>query len=66
MVGKLNKLKHLFQVDGRIAKVDLKNTNVTEGFKHQLVKVTKFKSVFPTDGINFKILYLAMTDINKK
>ena len=41
-------------------------TNTIEGFNRQLRKVTKSKSVFPTDDSLFKILYLAMTDITKK
>ena len=30
------------------------------------MKVTKTKSVFPTDDSHFKMLYLAMKDITKK
>ena len=41
-------------------------TNAIEGFNHQLRKVTKAKSVFPTDDSLFKMLYLAMMDITKK
>ena len=41
-------------------------TNAIEGFNRQLRKVTKAKSVFPTDDSLFKMLYLAMTDITKK
>ena len=41
-------------------------TNTIEGFNRQLKKVTKSKSVFPTDDSLFKMLYLAMTDITKK
>lgn len=41
-------------------------TNAIEGFNRQLRKVTKSKSVFPTDDSLFKMLYLAMTDITKK
>lgn len=41
-------------------------TNTIEGFNRQLRKVTKSKSVFPTDGSLFKMLYLAMIDITKK
>lgn len=38
-------------------------TNAIEGFNRQLRKVTKSKSVFPTDDSLFKILYLAMMDL---
>ena len=41
-------------------------TNTIEGFNRQLRKVTKNKSVFPTDDSLLKILYLAMIDITKK
>ena len=41
-------------------------TNTIEGFNRQLRKVTKSKSVFPTDDSLLKILYLAMMDITKK
>ena len=41
-------------------------TNAIEGFNRQLRKVTKAKSVFPTDDSLFKMLYLAMVDITKK
>ena len=41
-------------------------TNAIEGFNRQLRKVTKAKSVFPTDDSLLKMLYLAMLDITKK
>lgn len=41
-------------------------TNAIEGFNRQLRKVTKSKSVFPSDDSLFKMLYLAMIDITKK
>ena len=41
-------------------------TNTIEGFNRQLRKVTKSKSVFPTDDSLRKMLYLAMMDITKK
>lgn len=41
-------------------------TNTIEEFNRQLKKVTKSKSVFPTDDSLFKMLYLAMKDITKK
>ena len=41
-------------------------TNAIEGFNWQLRKVTKSKSVFPTDDSLFKMLYLAMLDITKE
>ena len=41
-------------------------TNAIEGFNRQLRKVTKAKSVFPTDDSLLKTLYLAMMDITRK
>lgn len=41
-------------------------TNAIEGFNRQLRKVTKAKTIFPSDDSLLKILYLAMTDITKK
>ena len=41
-------------------------TNTIEGFNRQLRKVTKAKTVFPTDDSLLKMLYLAMVDITKK
>ena len=41
-------------------------TNAIENFNRQLRKVTKSKSVFPTDDALLKMLYLAMMDITKK
>ena len=41
-------------------------TNTIEGFNRQLRKVTKLKTVFPSDDSLLKMLYLAMMDITKK
>lgn len=41
-------------------------TNSIENFNRQLRKVTKAKTIFPTDDALFKMLYLAMMDITKK
>ncbi len=41
-------------------------TNTIEGFNRQLRKVTKSKTVFPSDGSLLKMLYLAMMNITKK
>ena len=40
-------------------------TNAIEGFNRQLRKVTKSKTVFPSDDSLLKMLYLAMMDITK-
>ena len=41
-------------------------TNAIEGFNRQLRKVTRAKSVFPTDDSLLKMLYLAMMDHHEK
>lgn len=41
-------------------------TNTVESFNRQLRKVTKNKSVFPTDDSLLKMLYLATMDITRK
>ena len=41
-------------------------TNMIENFNRQLRKVTKSKTIFPTDDSLMKILYLAMTDVTNK
>lgn len=41
-------------------------TNTIEGYNRKLRKVTKNKSVFPTDDSLLKMLYLATQDITKK
>ncbi len=41
-------------------------TNSIENFNRQLRKVTKSKTIFPTDDALFKMLYLAMMDVTKK
>ena len=41
-------------------------TNMIEGFHRQLRKVTKGKSVFPTDESLLKMLYLATKDVQRK
>lgn len=41
-------------------------TNAIEGFNHQLRKVLRAKSVFPTDDSLLKVLHLTMLGITKK
>lgn len=41
-------------------------TNTIEGFNRQLRKVTKSKTIFPSDESLLKMLYLATMDITKK
>ena len=41
-------------------------TNQIENFNRQLRKVSKSRTIFPTDDSLFKLLYLATIDITKK
>ncbi len=41
-------------------------TNTIEGFNRQLRKVTKSKTIFPSDDSLLKMLYSAMIDITRK
>lgn len=58
-------LSTYFKYPGEIRKL-IYTTNSIENFNRQLRKVTKSKTVFPTDDALFKMLYLAMTDATKK
>ncbi len=59
------KLSTFFKYPEEVRKL-IYTTNAIEGFNRQLRKVTKSKSVFPTDDSLLKMLYLAMMDITKK
>lgn len=59
------KLSTYFKYPAELRKL-IYTTNAIEGFNRQLRKVTKTKSVFPTDESLLKILYMAMLDITKK
>ncbi len=58
-------LSTYFMYSGEIRKL-IYTTNAIEGFNRQLRKVTKSKTVFPSDDSLFKMLYLATMDITKK
>lgn len=58
-------LSTYFKFPGAVRRL-IYTTNTIEGFNRQLRKVTKSKSVFPTDDSLLKMLYLAMIDITKK
>ena len=60
-----NELTTFFDYPPGIRKL-IYTTNSIEGFNRQLRKVTKTRTVFPTDDALFKILYLAMMDITAK
>lgn len=59
------KLATYFKYPQEVRKL-IYTTNTIENFNRQLRKVTKSKSVFPTDDSLLKMLYLAMVDITKK
>lgn len=58
-------LSTYFKYPGEIRKM-IYTTNSIENFNRQLRKVTKTRTIFPTDDALFKMLYLAMIDITKK
>ena len=58
-------LSTFFKYPPEIRKI-IYTTNAIENFNRGLRKVTKAKSVFPTDDALFKSIYLAMMDITKK
>ena len=58
-------LSTYFKYPQEIRKI-IYTTNSIENFNRQLRKVTKSRTIFPTDDALFKILYLAMCDITEK
>lgn len=58
-------LSAYFKYPAEIRKI-IYTTNSIENFNRQLRKVTKTRTIFPTDDALFKILYLAMSDITAK
>ncbi len=58
-------LSTYFKYPSEIRKL-IYTTNAIENFNRQLWKVTKTRTIFPTDDTLFKMLYMAMTDITKK
>lgn len=60
-----SQLSAYFKYPAEIRKL-IYTTNSIENFNRQLRKVTKAKTIFPTDDSLFKSLYLAMMDATKK
>ena len=58
-------LSNYFKYPAEVRKI-IYTTNAIKDFNRQLRKMTKSKSVFPTDDGLLKMLYLAMMDITKK
>ena len=60
-----NELTSFFQYPYEMRSL-IYTTNAIEGFNRQLRKVTKTRTVFPTDDSLFKLLFLATRDITAK
>ena len=60
-----SELSTFFKYPAEIRKI-IYTTNTIESYNRQLRKVTKSKSIFPTDDALQKMLYLATMDIMKK
>lgn len=60
-----NELTSFFAYPPNLRKL-IYTTNAIEGFNRQLRKVTKNRTIFPTDDALFKLIYLAMKDITAK
>lgn len=60
-----NELTSFFAYPSNLRKL-IYTTNAIEGFNRQLRKVTKNRTIFPTDDALFKLIYLAMKDITAK
>lgn len=65
LAGELAESRHVFQVSQEV-RILIYTTNSIENFNRGLRKVTKSKSVFPSDDALLKMLYLAIIDITKK
>jgi putative transposase len=62
---KLGQLSEYFKYSPLIRKM-IYTTNIVEGFHRQLRKVSKNRSVFPSDKALLKLMYLATIDASKK
>ena len=58
-------MNSFFQFPDDISRI-MYTTNIIEGLNRQYWKVTKTKSVFPSDSALEKILYLASENVAKK
>lgn len=63
--GNWDVLSPFYKFPGEIRKI-IYTTNIIEGLHRQFRKVTKTKSVFPTDSSLEKMLYLASMNVMKK
>jgi putative transposase len=60
-----DELATFFKYPAEIRKI-IYTTNIIESYHRQLRKVTKGKSIFPTDDSLLKMLYLATMDVTRK
>lgn len=60
-----SQLSTYFKYRAEILKI-IYMTNAIENYNHQLRKVTKNRTIFPTEDALFKSIHLAMIDITKK
>ncbi len=60
-----NRIRTMFRFSAEIRRI-IYTTNPIESYNRQLRKVTKNRSLFPTDMSVLKLLYLASQDILKK
>jgi len=63
--GNWDELSTFFRYPAEMRRM-IYTTNLIEGYHRQLRKVTKGKSIFPTDESLTKMLYLATMDVTKK
>ena len=64
-VNNWDKLSTYFKYSEPIRRI-IYTTNIIEGLHRQMRKVTKNRSMFPSDDALFKIRYLVTQDISKK
>lgn len=61
----LTELATIFKYPEELRRI-IHTTNLIEGFHRQLRKLTKLKSMFPSDESLIKMLYLVTIDVTKK
>ncbi len=70
MLFQINRRKGIYQFPyietyPESVRILMYTTNAIEGFNRQLRKITKSKTIFPSDDSLLKMLYLATMDISK-
>ncbi|ABY93182.1 Transposase and inactivated derivatives-like protein [Thermoanaerobacter sp. X514] len=64
-MAKWNVLSPFYKFPNEVRKI-MYTTNIIEGFHRQLRKVTKSKTIFPSDEALEKMLYLVSMNVLKK